>query len=570
MKIFRTLVLYLFVLFTLLSCDAPRINPLDPQNPDYDLGILDGFVRTNSSPQLPISNAKVLLKNTNIWTTTNSDGYFRFSAIDRVDGLLIFEAEGFYNDSISIEWSGSKTKRIADQILNYSLAGIDGLVRTETLPRTAIGGVQVFLKNQNVMVETADNGSFKMQNLKIQNGWLYFSKTGYSTDSVFVNLESQRNITIDFFMKKLPSIEGTVRNEALPRNIIPGVQVFWKNQNLLVETDNEGKFKLENLIVKNGWIYFSKSGYSSDSSFVDIVNQRNVSLEIFLRKMPQIEGVIKTVAFPRVALSGVQIYWKNQNIISNTDKDGKFSFENLNIKSGWLYYSKTGYSPDSTFVNLENQRNVSLELFMNKIPQIDNFSIYTVVTNLFPSRQLYRLYIQTTISDAENDVDSVFVRSQELNFNKQLFFNPSTRAYERDFDPNELGVSSLEEAVGKTFSIIAKDDNRKVFNIGSSNIKRIIKQEVTPRSPVNREIVAPNFTIIWNRFEPGFAFKYRVQIFSDDINRLLIWESGLISSNDVQVVVPNIITPGDYFWVILCIDEYQNVSKSKPASFVLQ
>ena len=76
MKIFRTLVLYLFVLFTLLSCDAPRINPLDPQNPDYDLGILDGFVRTNSSPQLPISNAKVLLKNTNIWTTTNSDGYF--------------------------------------------------------------------------------------------------------------------------------------------------------------------------------------------------------------------------------------------------------------------------------------------------------------------------------------------------------------------------------------------------------------------------------------------------------------------------------------------------------------
>lgn len=570
MKIFRTLVLFLFVLITLLSCDAPRINPLDPQNPDYNLGILDGYVKTNSIPQLPIANVKVLLNNTSLWTTTNSDGYFKFSAIQRINGLLIFEADGFYNDSISIEWGNSKTRRIDDQILNYSKAGIDGLVRTETLPRTAIGGVQVFLKNQNIMVETADNGSFKIPNLKIQNGWLYFRKPGYSNDSVFVNLETQRNITLDFFMKKLPSIEGTVRNEALPRNIIPGVQVFWKNQNILVETDNEGKFKLENLIVKNGWIYFSKTGYSSDSTFVDIENQRNVMLDIFLRKMPQIDGVIRTVAFPRVVLSNVQVYWKNQNIFIETDNQGRFSLANLNIKSGWLYYSKSGYSPDSIFVNLESQRTVSLELFMNKIPLLENFSIYTVVTNLFPNRQLYRLYIQTTINDAENDVDSVFIRCQELNFNKQLFFNPSTRAYERDFDPGELGVASLEEAVGKSFSIIAKDDNRKVFNIGSSNIKRIIKQEVTPRSPVNREVVAPNFTIIWNRFEPGFSFKYRIQIFSDDINRFLIWESGLISSNDVQVVVPNVISSGDYFWVILCIDEYQNVSKSKPASFVLQ
>ena len=422
------------------------------------------------------------------------------------------------------------------------------------------------------MVETADNGSFKMQNLKIQNGWLYFSKPGYSTDSVFVDLESQRNVTVDFFMKKLPSIEGTVRNEALPRNFIPGVQVFWKNQNILVETDNEGKFKLENLIVKNGWIYFSKSGYSSDSSFVDIENQRNVSLEIFLRKMPQIEGIIKTVAFPRVALSGVQVYWKNQNIIRDTDKDGKFSFENLNIKSGWLYYSKTGYSSDSIYVNLESQRNVSLELFMNKIPQLDNFSIYTVVTNLFPSRQLYRLYIQTTISDAENDVDSVFVRCTELNINSKLHLNSFSGYYESKFSPGELKLNLLDEGIGKNFEIIVvdKDRSKKPFVVGSSTIKRVIRKDIIFRSPANLEVVKKPTKFIWERFLPGFNFKYMFEIYKNTFPPILVQQWMDISKEEVEFTPDIDLPPGEYVWVIWAVDDFQNRARSLYASFIVQ
>jgi hypothetical protein len=257
-------------------------------------------------------------------------------------------------------------------------------------------------------------------------------------------------------------------------------------------------------------------------------------------------------------------------MIVQTNSKGEFEFKGLKAQNGWLYFEKEGYSPDSSFVQIVNQQSVHVEVFLNRIPRMNDLKIYTIVSNYSPDRKIYELVIQTQISDAENDVDSVFAQCSELNFKRQLNYNPSSRMYEATMDPAQMNLVSIEEAIGKNFVIMVKDKSRKTFNVGQSSIKRIIKQEVTPRFPLNDEVVSKTFMLMWNRFEPGFSFKYKTQIFTRDLNRLLVWESGLIPSSDIQISPPSTLSPGEYLWIIWCIDDYQNTSKSKPVSFVIQ
>ncbi len=97
-----------FLFFINLSCNAPRNNPFDPLNPDYEYGIIEGTVQTNSVPRTGVEDVNVLWKPENIITKTDADGKYRFSNIHTEDGDLIFYKEGFKSDTLVISWGTSK------------------------------------------------------------------------------------------------------------------------------------------------------------------------------------------------------------------------------------------------------------------------------------------------------------------------------------------------------------------------------------------------------------------------------------------------------------------------------
>jgi len=97
-----------FLFFINLSCNAPRNNPFDPLNPDYEYGIIEGTVQTNSIPRTGVEEVNVLWKPENIITKTDASGKYRFSSIHTEDGELIFYKEGFKSDTLVISWGTSK------------------------------------------------------------------------------------------------------------------------------------------------------------------------------------------------------------------------------------------------------------------------------------------------------------------------------------------------------------------------------------------------------------------------------------------------------------------------------
>lgn len=106
--------------------------------------------------------------------------------------------------------------------------------------------------------------------------------------------------------------------------------------------------------------------------------------------------------------------------------------------------------------------------------------------------------------DGENDIDSVFVSNSNLNFKKLLVYNPVTKLYEGTFTPSGLYVGSLDEIIGHEFHILVKDLNSRWKDVGSGNLKRVIKEEIETSSPINNQTVTVPITLKWKRLNLNY------------------------------------------------------------------
>ncbi len=282
-----------------------------------------------------------------------------------------------------------------------------------------------------------------------------------------------------------------------------------------------------------------------------------------------IEGTVKRISFPNNPIAGVNVRWENEQITVVTNQNGYFALENIKRDNGWIVFQSNNFFIDSVFINWNGRQKVTLQTGLNAVPKLDSLEIYSIIINKFQFNKVSELFIGAHISDidGENDIDSVFVSNSELNFKSILIYNPVTKLYEGTFTPLQLNVSSLDETIGKQFHILVKDLNERWLDIGSGNLKRVIKEEIEPSSPINNQTVLQPVTLKWKRFIPGFEFKFLVQVYTDQSPPELIWEKNEVSSDSISTQVTDSIPSGEYFWVIWAIDNFNDMSRSKPASF---
>ncbi len=362
-----------------------------------------------------------------------------------------------------------------------------------------------------------------------------------------------------------------------PRDPLHGVRVTLKGQNLSVLTDTKGYYKIENAEMQNGIVYIEKEGFKKDSISIVWNGQKNLRLEE--RRLDytvgKIEGTIRAAAPSLTLLNNVKVTWKNKSVFTHTDQFGKFYFDNTSYENGWLYFELDNYSVDSFYVDFNNQRESTKNvgnLYLNSIPKLHDFKIYTSVENRPPNIKNYRIEIQADISDDEGDIDSVFLKCDELKISRAINYNLSTRHFEGRFKIIELNLVSMEDVIGKDFYIVVRDRHNKTFSVGSSNVKRVINDYVQILSPANEEFTNSLPAFYWDRFQPGFNFEYSVEVFTRETIPVLVWSRENIKKEDTQTLMTSTpsftgLPSGDYYWVIWCVDDFGNRAQSTPGTF---
>ena len=282
-----------------------------------------------------------------------------------------------------------------------------------------------------------------------------------------------------------------------------------------------------------------------------------------------LSGIVRTVKVPNEPLPEVNVFWSGAGVVAQTNSSGTFSIDDLKPEDGYLYFEKDGYGSDSLFIDWNGRKTVSVVQQLNSIPKLVSGNLTSSVENRFPETQVYRINVDAQITDEENDVDSVFIVNDDLQFIGSLN-NVSVTLFQQEFTPTQMNLSSVDDVIGKEFSVIAKDANDKSFNIAQLTIKRIIKDLVETISPANNETVVDSLTLNWKRFTPGYSFSYSLSIFTNTVDPDLVWSISDVSSDDIFYEVTDNIDAGEYFWVVWVIDEFGNKARSRPASFILE
>jgi hypothetical protein len=280
----------------------------------------------------------------------------------------------------------------------------------------------------------------------------------------------------------------------------------------------------------------------------------------------QIVGIVQTVSLPTAGIPAVSIYWKPGNILVKSDNSGNFSISNIKPIDGFLYFQKDGYTSDSIKIVWGDVKKATPQISLNKIPTLESLSVYSEVINLDVQNQTSDIKIEAKISDSDNDIDSVYVKNEELKITKGL--GQVGKMYQATLTSTDLNVTDIESTVGYDFDVWVIDAFNRKYMVGSSRVLRIIKNGANVISPKTADSL--NFPIMlnWDPYSPGFDFTYKVEI-KNKLQSVFVKDN--ISPGQTTLKVDSMAIPsGDYFWVIWVIDKFSDNYQSQSGIFKIQ
>jgi hypothetical protein len=283
-----------------------------------------------------------------------------------------------------------------------------------------------------------------------------------------------------------------------------------------------------------------------------------------------LQGTVRTLSIPHQPIEQATVQWPEQSLLTCTGSAGDFKLEMISPSDGWVCFNHEKYFHDSLYITWQNRKTVSIEHYLNALPQIDSLQIYSIILNRYPNLQTEQTAIRAKIIDRDNDTDSVLAINNFINSRQVLVYNINDKWYEKILSLYDLQISKTEEIVGHPFDILVKDIYNKTLIVGTGDIQRVIREEVVFISPSGNEVTPPQPILSWQKYLPGFNFYLQLQVYTSEIIPQLVWEKNQVVADSVSYTVDQMLPVGEYFWVIWAVDDFGNRTRSKPASFKVE
>jgi hypothetical protein len=287
-------------------------------------------------------------------------------------------------------------------------------------------------------------------------------------------------------------------------------------------------------------------------------------------RFQSISGTVQTVSLPNQPIADVQVIWRQTAKGTVTDASGRYNIQLHNAGSDWLVFDKQDYFADSVYIEWRDASQLQIHAYLNAKPYLNGHKVYSSIENRYPNLQTERMIIQASITDPDNDIDSVFLNIPILEQDYLLPYNTTSKYYERTFSLTDLDVSSLDQLTGNDLRLTVLDIFSRRISLDLSSLKRVIRDEVVFISPSGNQITGPQPRLRWEPFTPGYFHTYSLEVFTSEIVPQQIWHTEGIADSISEFTVDINLPPDEYFWVIWAVDDFGNRTRSKPASFTVE
>ena len=229
-----------------------------------------------------------------------------------------------------------------------------------------------------------------------------------------------------------------------------------------------------------------------------------------------------------------------------------------------------GFSADTVVVSLKAGSPTKLDFHLNALPEISSVSLLTRhVGSFIPPNQLFAdLTVTADDPDGFSDIQSVLVEIPAFGFSDTLQFLPLQQQFFIRLTPALVGVNSLERLEGIPIAVIARDSRNAAQHSEGHKISRIIRE--IPKTTAPNGAAAQPIQFLWQSFLRPYPFTYRIEIYPN-VNIALppVAIIDEIPSTETTATLTDILSDGEYYWVLYVVDQFGNYSRSVQTPLIL-
>jgi len=256
-----------------------------------------------------------------------------------------------------------------------------------------------------------------------------------------------------------------------------------------------------------------------------------------------------------------------------SDPTGWFSFKNITKGSYQIVLSKPGYQDDTTSIQTDTLTSEPLSYYLNGLPSIKNIHLNSQFIDQWWPDPFWSVTIKLTADDPDgpNDIQEILFQIPELNIMDTLERTSQIDSfYLRLLEP-DFPLANIFSVIGKEIFVEIMDRSQAKIVEGPFFIHRIIETSPIPLNPTGLAIVSSQPVLTWQSYPSNFDFDFEIQVFFIVAGiPTLIHTQTQIPASENQYSYPEILGPGQYYWVIIVRDQLGNMSRSKEATFQVQ
>ncbi len=287
--------------------------------------------------------------------------------------------------------------------------------------------------------------------------------------------------------------------------------------------------------------------------------------------LPLIKGSVRVTGTSLLPVGGAMVNFVPTGSYTMTDPEGNFNLRVPLKKEGWLTISKEGFKTDSIYISWGSEKVAEVRKELFRFPEIKAFSVTSSVIRRFPDLKFTSFKISIELAGLYEGIDSVVVTNETSGVVLLLDRGTGGAQFNREVFSFQIpGLISPYALVGQQFKVSFYIQGEVYTPTVTGSVTRIIDQEIKFTSPANNAVYDNPVSLSWQLFDPGFNHSYTAEILLDDITPQTVWKKENIPGGEVGTDVEISLPPGNYIWVVYCVDQFGNTSRSKPASFVVR
>ncbi|UCF65290.1 MAG: hypothetical protein JSW33_05530 [bacterium] len=273
---------------------------------------------------------------------------------------------------------------------------------------------------------------------------------------------------------------------------------------------------------------------------------------------------------PRSRIEGARLLLSPTNLLSLTNQEGTFKFENMPAGNYVVICEKEGFLIDT--VSIEIPTNNTLDFFLDGLPYFNQIILSSHrIAHFPPIEDVYYIDLYVTASDTDGveELQSVWYEVSGLSSSDTLIKTTTPGIFNIRMQTDILG---LNHYIGQPFDLFVQDKFGAITESSPHYVTRIIEQIPVLLNPSQGDTISSQpFQLSWQTVFLPYDFHLAIEIMNISefgFPTLIDFIDAIPSNESSYLYSPN-LNPGRYFWTLFIIDEFGNSSRSREGAFII-